>query len=187
MEVNDEVTNEMIKKWKQRIVLSIASTTLSRSPEDNAHADALKRGWGLDSFPSILLLHRDRNHQVSIVACIEKDKNTSNPAVWENYLMAIASPGQVYRRKRSGDHDLLGGVQRAGEYGSWLQDDVTGLDPRSLATHAPWEQYFALETFGKEKEPKTEKSDVSAKGEKSETSTGAEKKTSSKSSSATKK
>lgn len=101
--------------------------------------------------------------------------------------MAIASPGQVYRRKRSGDHDLLGGVQRAGEYGSWLQDDVTGLDPRSLATHAPWEQYFALETFGKEKEPKTEKSDVSAKGEKSETSTGAEKKTSSKSSSATKK
>ena len=156
VEVNDRVADSLVEEWKQGLIFSIAAITLSRSPEDNAIADALKKGWGLDSFPSMLLLKQSRDRQVEIVACMEKDVNTSNPKVWEKFFLAMASPGQVHRRKHSGDDDLLGGVRRARSLGSWLQDDVTGLDPRSLAKHAPWDQYHALETFKyeEEEEPK---------------------------------
>ena len=129
--------------WKGVRAPAPLTVTFPAGSPDNSLVTSLKR-WGMDSFPSLLLLRQTRERLVQGVACIELDKNTSNVEVWTEFLLAVRLPGQVFRRARASDANVFAGVRRATDTLPWIQDDVYMANPVTLLRHANWEGYLSL-------------------------------------------
>lgn len=140
---------------RYHVIPSLAMYTFSSASQDPGGQEeliaALKQ-WGVDSFPVILLMQADRDGSLEVVASIDKDKNTSNPQVWEKFLLATLLPGQAARRQRQADKDpqyRLGGMSYGDPGTALFQDDIGRVAPAMLAEHANWDMYDSMESFGK--------------------------------------
>lgn len=111
----------------------------SQDPGGQEELIAALKQWGVDSFPVLLLMQVGRDGGLETMASIDKDKNTSNPQVWEKFLLATLFPGEAARRQREADKDQdhrLGGMSLGDPGTALFQDDIGRVTPAMLTEHA---------------------------------------------------